>query len=113
MPKVLINPQFSFGEMSKTAIDMKEHLDEICKKELSKISKTGLCEAEETGAILDGAQSTGSHLCFSSSQLMRPRSTYFYQEMETNASKVGEMRRLEHLQYTVNLTLVLISSFKS
>lgn len=43
VPKVLINPQFSFGEMSKTAIEMKEHLDDICKKELSKISKTGLC----------------------------------------------------------------------
>lgn len=42
MPKVLINPQFSFGEMSKTATEMKEHLDDICKKELSKISKTGL-----------------------------------------------------------------------
>ncbi|XP_076584952.1 tripartite motif-containing protein 16 [Chaetodon auriga] len=40
VPKVLINPQFSFGEMSKTATEMKEHLDEICKKELSKISKT-------------------------------------------------------------------------
>uniref|UniRef100_A0A674PM63 FinTRIM family, member 83 n=1 Tax=Takifugu rubripes TaxID=31033 RepID=A0A674PM63_TAKRU len=40
VPAVLINPQFSFGEMSKTAIDMKEHLDDICKKELSKISKT-------------------------------------------------------------------------
>lgn len=42
VPKVLINPQFSFGEMSKTATDMKEHLDDICKQELSKISKTGL-----------------------------------------------------------------------
>lgn len=42
VPKVLINPQFSFGEMSKTATEMKEHLDNICKKELSKISKTGL-----------------------------------------------------------------------
>lgn len=42
VPKVLINPQFSFGEMSKTATEMKEHLDDICKKELSKISKTGL-----------------------------------------------------------------------
>ncbi|KAM3865011.1 tripartite motif-containing protein 16 [Diretmus argenteus] len=40
VPKVLINPQFSFGEMSKTATDMKEHLDDICKKELSRISKT-------------------------------------------------------------------------
>lgn len=48
VPKVLINPQFSFGEMSKTAIDMKEHVDDICKKELSKISKTGLCHADET-----------------------------------------------------------------
>ncbi|KAM9819492.1 tripartite motif-containing protein 16 [Syngnathus typhle] len=40
VPKVLINPQFSFSEMSKTALEMKEHLDDICKKELSKISKT-------------------------------------------------------------------------
>ncbi|CAJ1052709.1 tripartite motif-containing protein 16 [Xyrichtys novacula] len=40
VPKVLINPQFSFGEMSKTAMEMKEHLDDICKKELGKISKT-------------------------------------------------------------------------
>lgn len=41
VPKVLINPQFSFGEISKTATEMKENLDDICKKELSKISKTG------------------------------------------------------------------------
>nr|XP_061778799.1 tripartite motif-containing protein 29-like isoform X2 [Nerophis lumbriciformis] len=40
VPKVLINPQFSFSEMSKTAAEMKEHLDDICKKELGKISKT-------------------------------------------------------------------------
>ncbi|KAM7008693.1 tripartite motif-containing protein 16 [Tautogolabrus adspersus] len=40
VPKVLINPQFSFGEMSKTAMEMKEHVDDICKKELGKISKT-------------------------------------------------------------------------
>lgn len=51
VPKVLINPQFSFGEMSKTAIDMKEHLDDICKKELSKISKTGLRPADEAECI--------------------------------------------------------------
>lgn len=41
VPKVLINPQFSFGEISKTAIEMKENLDNICKTELSKISKIG------------------------------------------------------------------------
>ncbi|XP_063331471.1 tripartite motif-containing protein 16 [Pelmatolapia mariae] len=40
VPKVLINPQFSFGEMSKTASDMKENLDDICKKEIGKLSKT-------------------------------------------------------------------------
>nr|XP_046159992.1 tripartite motif-containing protein 16-like isoform X2 [Oncorhynchus gorbuscha] len=39
VPKVLINPQFSFGEVTKTVTGMKEHLDDICKKELSKISK--------------------------------------------------------------------------
>lgn len=50
MPKVLINPQFSFGEMSKTALDMKEHLDDICKKELSKISKTGWWGADDAVA---------------------------------------------------------------
>ncbi|XP_057698887.1 tripartite motif-containing protein 16 [Corythoichthys intestinalis] len=40
VPKVLINPQFAFSEMSKTASEMKEHLDDICKNELIKISKT-------------------------------------------------------------------------
>lgn len=47
VPKVLINPQFSFGEMSKTALEMKENLDDICKKELSKISKTGWCHVDK------------------------------------------------------------------
>lgn len=47
VPKVLINPQFSFGEMSKTALEMKENLDDICKKELSKISKTGWCHVNK------------------------------------------------------------------
>lgn len=51
MPKVLINPQFSFGEMSKTATEMKENLDDICKKELSKISKTGWCHADNIQKI--------------------------------------------------------------
>ncbi|XP_041837862.1 tripartite motif-containing protein 16 isoform X2 [Melanotaenia boesemani] len=40
VPKVLINPQFSFGEISKAATDIKENLDDICKKDLAKISKT-------------------------------------------------------------------------
>ncbi|KAJ7995984.1 hypothetical protein DPEC_G00232370 [Dallia pectoralis] len=39
VPKVMVNPQFSFGEVTKTATDMKEHLDDICKKELIKIAK--------------------------------------------------------------------------
>ncbi|KAG1937475.1 tripartite motif-containing protein [Pimephales promelas] len=39
VPKVLINPEFSFGEITKTVSDMKEHLDNICKKELGNISK--------------------------------------------------------------------------
>lgn len=42
VPKVLINPQFSFGEMSKAASGMKEYLDTICKKEMGQLSKTGL-----------------------------------------------------------------------
>ncbi|XP_036380446.1 tripartite motif-containing protein 16 [Megalops cyprinoides] len=40
VPKVLINPEFSFGEVTKVVTDMKEQLEDICKKELSKISKT-------------------------------------------------------------------------
>ncbi|CAL8331978.1 unnamed protein product [Lota lota] len=40
VPKVIINPQFAFEEISKTAADMKEHLDDIYKSELTKISKT-------------------------------------------------------------------------
>ncbi|KAK2911926.1 hypothetical protein Q8A67_004059 [Cirrhinus molitorella] len=39
VPKVLINPEFSFSEITKTVSDMKEHLDDICKKELGNISK--------------------------------------------------------------------------
>lgn len=92
MPKVLINPQFSFGEMSKTAVDMKEHLDDICKKELSKISKTGLCETDVTTCCVNHL--LRSHLWLSSSQLMKRRCTYCYQEMETNDTEVGEARRL-------------------
>uniref|UniRef100_A0A9R1SQB0 FinTRIM family, member 99 n=3 Tax=Cyprinus carpio TaxID=7962 RepID=A0A9R1SQB0_CYPCA len=34
VPKLLINPEFSFSEITKTVSDMKEHLDDICKKEL-------------------------------------------------------------------------------
>ncbi|KAG9332135.1 hypothetical protein JZ751_015819 [Albula glossodonta] len=40
VPKVVINPEFSFSEITKTATDMKEQLEDICKKEQSKISKT-------------------------------------------------------------------------
>ncbi|XP_056602527.1 tripartite motif-containing protein 16 [Triplophysa dalaica] len=39
VPKVLVNPEFSFSEITKTVSDMKEHLDDICKKELGNISK--------------------------------------------------------------------------
>lgn len=53
VPKVLINPQFSFGEMSKTAIEMKEHVDDICKKELSKISKTGVLLKKQKSNVED------------------------------------------------------------
>lgn len=37
--------------MSKTATEMKEHLDDICKKELSKISKTGMNRIDNTVKI--------------------------------------------------------------
>ncbi|KAJ8266315.1 hypothetical protein GJAV_G00129010 [Gymnothorax javanicus] len=40
VPKVLINPEFSFGEITKTVSNMKEHLEDICKKDQSKICKT-------------------------------------------------------------------------
>ncbi|MCJ8748866.1 hypothetical protein PDJAM_G00169740 [Pangasius djambal] len=39
VPKVLINQEFSFNEVTKTVTDMKEHLDDICKKELDSLSK--------------------------------------------------------------------------
>lgn len=59
VPKVLINPQFSFGEMSKTAMEMKENLDDICKKELSKISKTGWCHVDNTQKLLSDYDNHG------------------------------------------------------
>ncbi|XP_053473468.1 tripartite motif-containing protein 16 isoform X1 [Ictalurus furcatus] len=39
VPKVLINQEFSFNEVTKTVTVMKEHLDDICKKELDNLSK--------------------------------------------------------------------------
>ncbi|XP_028839804.1 tripartite motif-containing protein 16 [Denticeps clupeoides] len=39
VPKVLINPEFSFEAITKTITDTKEHLDDIFKKELGKTSK--------------------------------------------------------------------------
>ncbi|GAA6099082.1 tripartite motif-containing protein 16 isoform X2 [Tachysurus ichikawai] len=39
VPKVLINQEFSFGEVTKTVTDIKEHLDDICKKEMDNLSK--------------------------------------------------------------------------
>ncbi|TSO37100.1 Tripartite motif-containing protein 16 [Bagarius yarrelli] len=39
VPKVMINQEFSFGEVTKTVTDMKEHLDDICKKEMDSLSK--------------------------------------------------------------------------
>lgn len=41
VPKVLINQEFSFNEVTKTVTDMKEHLDDICKKEMDNLSKKG------------------------------------------------------------------------
>lgn len=41
VPKVMINQEFSFSEVTKTVTDMKEHLDDICKKELDNLSKKG------------------------------------------------------------------------
>lgn len=41
VPKVLINQEFSFNEVTKTVTIMKEHLDDICKKELDNLSKKG------------------------------------------------------------------------
>ncbi|XP_023689893.1 tripartite motif-containing protein 16 isoform X2 [Paramormyrops kingsleyae] len=40
VPKVVINPEFSFRDVTKNVTGMKDHLEDICKKELNKISKT-------------------------------------------------------------------------
>ncbi|XP_015196166.2 tripartite motif-containing protein 16 [Lepisosteus oculatus] len=39
VPKVVLNPEFSLGVISKGVTDMKEYLEDICRKELAKISK--------------------------------------------------------------------------
>lgn len=41
VPKVLINQEFSFNDVTKTVTDIKEYLDDICKKELDNLSKKG------------------------------------------------------------------------
>ncbi|KAK3527491.1 hypothetical protein QTP86_023033, partial [Hemibagrus guttatus] len=53
VPKVLINQEFSFGEVTKTVTDMKENLDDICKKEMDNLSKKGLDSVSSTPTKAD------------------------------------------------------------
>lgn len=48
MPKVTVNPDFSFAAVRKAVAEIKESLEEFGREELLKISKSGLNSAEET-----------------------------------------------------------------
>lgn len=41
IPKVTVNPDFSFGAVRKAVAEIKERLEEFGREELLKISKTG------------------------------------------------------------------------
>lgn len=47
IPKVTVNPDFSFGAVRKAVAEIKERLEEFGREELLKISKTGLPLAAE------------------------------------------------------------------
>lgn len=44
IPKVTVNPDFSFGAVRKAVAEIKERLEEFGREELLKISKTGLSD---------------------------------------------------------------------
>lgn len=41
LPSVTVNPYFSFGAVTKTVSEMKQHLNEFSNEELVKVAKTG------------------------------------------------------------------------
>lgn len=48
IPRVTVNPDFSFGAVRKAVAEIKERLEEFGREELLKISKSGLTLAAET-----------------------------------------------------------------
>lgn len=48
IPRVTVNPDFSFGAVRKAVAEIKERLEEYGREELLKISKSGLTSAVES-----------------------------------------------------------------
>lgn len=48
IPRVTVNPDFSFGAVRKAVAEIKERLEEFGREELLKISKSGLTLTAET-----------------------------------------------------------------
>lgn len=48
IPRVTVNPDFSFAAVRKAVAEIKERLEEFGREELLKISKSGLTSAAET-----------------------------------------------------------------
>jgi len=46
LPSVTVNPYFSFGSVTKTVSEMKQHLNEFSNEELVKVAKTGMVQSE-------------------------------------------------------------------
>lgn len=44
LPSVTVNPYFSFGTVTKTVSEMKQHLNEFSNEELVKVAKTGVVQ---------------------------------------------------------------------
>lgn len=42
LPSVTVNPYYSFGPVTKTVSEMKQHLNEFSNEELVRVAKTGI-----------------------------------------------------------------------
>lgn len=49
IPRVTVNPDFSFGAVRKAVAEIKDRLEEFGREELLKISKSGLTSETESG----------------------------------------------------------------
>ncbi|XP_058872414.1 E3 ubiquitin-protein ligase TRIM47-like [Acipenser ruthenus] len=50
LPSIIVNTDISFGAVRKAVSELKDHIEDFCKGELVKITKTGWCEIDSFGS---------------------------------------------------------------